>query len=467
MGQNMRNFGGNGRHDDKHDGADGNHATGGRGAALLTTVGGSSASAISYKRYLVDSQGRSFAQPTRLRLPSLHVHKEGFRDYASSTSVGGSAHQTIVAKLERELHEGRVSIAVPSQASVFVDGQPVAVKPNNTIELKLPSGGHTLRVTAPGMRTYQSELVVKDNEARAVAVTLEKDAEAEKPKLRVAVGCIDATPRGTEDGLSVYFDNSPAGAIPSGDHKTRSEAGAGKDVVEYVEYPISSGDHLVSVRVPGCEAMQTSVMVDTAGGAYVRGILRSDASLVSRGAAGNPDWGRIGLALWRPGTLERNENGVGNFEASAVGLMVEPGLAFRWFTLGLDAGLASGSGGAPTSDAPAPDVLWFRFGGRAGVRLPLSGLAINLGVETGYDALAFAGLPSLSGLFVGGWMSVDVHVACDWMGYGGVDFDRQNKANGEAVILGFRLGVAFQPNTRCRHERSNDFYGLSTSDSAK
>ena len=37
-----------------------------------TTVGGSSASAISYRRYLVDSQGRSFAQPTRLRLPSLH-----------------------------------------------------------------------------------------------------------------------------------------------------------------------------------------------------------------------------------------------------------------------------------------------------------------------------------------------------------------------------------------------------------
>ena len=37
----------------------------------LTTVGSSSTSAISYKRYLVDLQGRSFAQPTRLRLPSL------------------------------------------------------------------------------------------------------------------------------------------------------------------------------------------------------------------------------------------------------------------------------------------------------------------------------------------------------------------------------------------------------------
>ena len=40
-------------------------------AAALTTVGSSSTSAISYKRYLVDLQGRSFAQPTRLRLPSL------------------------------------------------------------------------------------------------------------------------------------------------------------------------------------------------------------------------------------------------------------------------------------------------------------------------------------------------------------------------------------------------------------
>jgi len=32
-----------------------------------TTVGGSGASAISYERYLVDLQGRSFAQPTRYR----------------------------------------------------------------------------------------------------------------------------------------------------------------------------------------------------------------------------------------------------------------------------------------------------------------------------------------------------------------------------------------------------------------
>ena len=40
---------------------------------IATTVGSSSASAISYKRYLVDSQGRSFAQPTRLRLPSLRT----------------------------------------------------------------------------------------------------------------------------------------------------------------------------------------------------------------------------------------------------------------------------------------------------------------------------------------------------------------------------------------------------------
>ena len=46
-----------------------------------TTVGGSSAITISDKRYLVDSQGRSFAQPTRLRLPSLRLRLQSIEIY--------------------------------------------------------------------------------------------------------------------------------------------------------------------------------------------------------------------------------------------------------------------------------------------------------------------------------------------------------------------------------------------------
>ena len=42
-----------------------------KGDDYTTTVGGSSASAIRIRGTCVDSQGRSFAQPTRLRLPSL------------------------------------------------------------------------------------------------------------------------------------------------------------------------------------------------------------------------------------------------------------------------------------------------------------------------------------------------------------------------------------------------------------
>jgi hypothetical protein len=36
----------------------------------------------------------------------------------------------------------------------------------------LPSGGHTLRVTAPGMAAHQSEVLVQDNKRRDILVTL-------------------------------------------------------------------------------------------------------------------------------------------------------------------------------------------------------------------------------------------------------------------------------------------------------
>ena len=51
-----------------------------------TTVGGSNASAISYKRQLVDSQGRSFALPTRLRLPSLLIRRPSHEIARSMTT---------------------------------------------------------------------------------------------------------------------------------------------------------------------------------------------------------------------------------------------------------------------------------------------------------------------------------------------------------------------------------------------
>ena len=421
----------------------------------------------------------------------VRVHKDGFRDYAASASIGGSPQQTIAVKLEKEVHQGTLSIAVPAGATVFVDGQPVPVRPNEAIELKLASGGHTVRVTAPGMRAYQSEVVVRDNEARAVAVTLEKETEAEKPKLRVGVGCIDAVPRSTDDGLAIFIDGSPAPAVASGG-KSRPGGSDAETTLEYVEFPVESGPHNVSVRITGCQPMATDVVVAPGTGGDIRGALRSDAGFVNRGPAGNPDWWRIGVSLWAPSSLSEFKSKGGGvtvgpdgrqisdrlqYNPHAIGAMLQPAINLKWATIGVDLGVAGGAAGLYTPGVQNAEaaLTWARLGFRAGARIPLNVVAINLGLSTGYDRLKYPAAPS--GFtnpppgrgYLGTWASVDVQVLCDWAVFGGVeanigvgDFDR----GGEGSALSLNFGIALQPNRICRRGRDTD-YGLTASPATK
>ena len=52
---------------------------------------------------------------------------------------------------------------------------------------KVERVGDQLRVTAPGMRPYQTEVIIQDKETRSLTVWLEAVAAAERPTLRVAV----------------------------------------------------------------------------------------------------------------------------------------------------------------------------------------------------------------------------------------------------------------------------------------
>jgi hypothetical protein len=71
------------------------------------------------------------------------------------------------------VHEGTLIVTAPDGAQITIDQQPVGV---GHYEGKVSSlGGHTLRVTAPGMRPYQSEVVVADNASRTIDVPFDKD----------------------------------------------------------------------------------------------------------------------------------------------------------------------------------------------------------------------------------------------------------------------------------------------------
>ena len=72
-------------------------------------------------------------------------------------------------------HEGSLKVSTLANATIMLDGKPVGT---GSYETKLTPGGHTLRVVAAGMRPYQSEILVGDNELRSIDVPLEKEIVA-------------------------------------------------------------------------------------------------------------------------------------------------------------------------------------------------------------------------------------------------------------------------------------------------
>ena len=74
------------------------------------------------------------------------------------------AHPVVVSNL------GTLRVTTQPNAEILVDTVHVGV---GGFEGKVKSGGHTLRVVAPGMRVYQAEILVGADETRAIDVPLE------------------------------------------------------------------------------------------------------------------------------------------------------------------------------------------------------------------------------------------------------------------------------------------------------
>jgi hypothetical protein len=100
----------------------------------------------------------------------IEVKKPGFVPFSQNVPVGGSKDASLAVKLVAEVHEGELTVNAPRSATILIDGKRVGV---GHFVATLSSGGHTLRVEAPGMRPYQSEVIVQDREKRGVDVVLE------------------------------------------------------------------------------------------------------------------------------------------------------------------------------------------------------------------------------------------------------------------------------------------------------
>jgi len=104
----------------------------------------------------------------------LRAKKAGFKDELKDVAVQESSAETAVEiVLVRDVHEGRVVVKAGTNDTIIIDN---TTRGSGTWSGMLTSGGHTLRVTAPGMRAYQTEVLVADEQTREINVTLEKES---------------------------------------------------------------------------------------------------------------------------------------------------------------------------------------------------------------------------------------------------------------------------------------------------
>jgi hypothetical protein len=398
----------------------------------------------------------------------LRVTKEGFKPFEKSLPVGGSAAVSVDVKLEKELREGRLVVNAPPNATLELDEKPAGV---GKIDVNIAAGGHQLRATAPGMRPFQTELVIQDRETRSVDVVLERLAEPERPKIRAAIGCDGPEPQGPDDGLVVYLDGPDV--LPPANVKKKWSDDLGRNVVEYVEYAANPGSHSIRARIPDCNPLETAVVVDPGDGADVKGALPSDTPLLFRGPQGAPGHWRLGIDLWmfRPsydnggeflmkGMPESYQGGLG----AATGAALEGSYVTRWFGMFLQTAWGSGSVQRKSFNSnfalpPTAAVTAYSSMLRVSFRIPFNIVALNLpGLEAGL--LEFDVRDVRTGLIQGNfgvWAGIDIQPLCDWGARVLSDTTYSTEMNQHGPTGTLLLGVFWEPNARCRRERSTDF----------
>ena len=102
----------------------------------------------------------------------VRIHKDEFEEFSKELPVGGAAQVSVDVKLVKIVHEGRLVVKTSNDATIAIDDKVVG---SGQWAGALPSGGHTLEVTAPKMRVYQTEVLIQDKQSRDVAVMLEPE----------------------------------------------------------------------------------------------------------------------------------------------------------------------------------------------------------------------------------------------------------------------------------------------------
>ncbi len=116
----------------------------------------------------------------------VRVEKQGFKSVEMTVQIaGGGAEAKLTIGLEPIVHEGRLVVNVGADELVWLDGKMVS---RGRWEGNIPSGGHALKVTAPGKLPKEQEVTVTDGQRRELHVTLMKEPASPAKWIWLGVG---------------------------------------------------------------------------------------------------------------------------------------------------------------------------------------------------------------------------------------------------------------------------------------
>jgi hypothetical protein len=146
-------------------------------------------------------------EPLRLD-PGVHklqIRKLGYRVYSIAQPASAAAEIGLEVELTPRAQVGYIAVSAAPGDAIHLDGAFVG---HGAWQGSVASGRHVVRVTAPGKRAFTRELVVTDEQTRALAVSLEAERPRLAPLLWVGAGVLVAGGLAT----ATYFLLRPSSA---------------------------------------------------------------------------------------------------------------------------------------------------------------------------------------------------------------------------------------------------------------